>query len=297
MAQQAFDAQLERELLVLKAVPGTSGVSASAYSGPDLNKVRVNLYYTAEEGASRKKIAGVASATKPTKLDAAHDAKRKLAAIVGDDVIATAERLVAENLIANGAATSECGAATSSTAPSAFEVLGQTQRLQSELRAAELRLSSELQLVRTAERSHDAARQQVLEAREALERHTKRQRSAPEQVHARLNCGTSAPLPPPDARARRPAPRGRLLPRRRPTTRASPEAAPTPRAGNSSAATRAPSTRRRRSRSGIDAPWGSTASGARPARPTTTAGGITGGVASSARCVAGRPARWVPSSL
>ena len=58
--------------------------------------------------ARRKKIAGVASTTKPTKLDAAHDAKRKLAAIIGDDMIATAERLVAENLIANGAATSEC---------------------------------------------------------------------------------------------------------------------------------------------------------------------------------------------
>ena len=60
MAQQAFDAQLERELLVLKVVPGTSGVSASAYSGPDLNKVRVNLYYTAEDGApqedSRRRI-------------------------------------------------------------------------------------------------------------------------------------------------------------------------------------------------------------------------------------------------
>ena len=124
MAQQAFDAELYREVLVLKAVPGTSGVSPSAYTGPDLNRMRVNLYYTAEDGGSRKKISGVASAIRPTQFDAALDAKRKLAAIVGDDVIATAERLVAENLLADGGVTSERGAP-----PSAFAVLGHAHEL------------------------------------------------------------------------------------------------------------------------------------------------------------------------
>ena len=175
-----MDAAVERELLVLKAVPGTSSVSASKYSGPDLNKVRVNLGYTADEsGAKRKMIAGVASADKPTQLHAAHDAKRKLAAIVGNDVIAAAERQVADNLAAK--ASTEAGAA-SSAPPSAFAVLGQTQRLQAELRAAELRAARELKLVRAAEQSHNAVQQQVLIARDALELHTKRQRSKLEQA-------------------------------------------------------------------------------------------------------------------
>ena len=83
-------------------------------------------------------------------------------------------------------------------------MLGATQRLQAELRAAELRADGELQVLHAAEQAHDAARAQVAEARAALDEHTKRQRTEPAQVSLAPTCALArGPRSPP---ARRPHP-------------------------------------------------------------------------------------------
>ena len=88
------DAQLEREVNVLRAVPGVRCVSSSKYTGSDLNKMNVFFLVTPPApGSSEMQVR-----TSCNRL--LRDAKRKLELIVGDTVLQQAGRA------------SACGAAT-----------------------------------------------------------------------------------------------------------------------------------------------------------------------------------------
>lgn len=88
------DAQLEREVNVLRAVPGVRCVSSSKYTGSDLNKMNVFFLVTPPApGSSEMQVR--TSCNRPNKLAAAMEAKRKLELIVGDTVLLAAEQRVA----------------------------------------------------------------------------------------------------------------------------------------------------------------------------------------------------------
>ena len=176
-----MDKVLEHELRVLATIEGVTGVSASAYTGTDLNRMTINLYVQRPDFNSgmQKQVITKCSRDVPNKIAAARLAQQKLGQLLGEDAVRAAVEQVA---VEDGAG---CGA-TTSTAPapaSAFAVLGETQRLQGEVRAAELRAVRELEATRAAEAAHDTAMEALAEARAALESHQKRQRTeAPEQV-------------------------------------------------------------------------------------------------------------------
>jgi len=120
-------------------------------------------------------------ATFATKLDAAREVKSRLIGIVGEAAVIAAEQLVAARAVAVHPPSS--AAASSSSAAPQFAVLGETQRLKSVLRAAELRAASAEKVSREADRivseSEAAcmlAYASVEEAKAALARHGKRQR-------------------------------------------------------------------------------------------------------------------------
>ena len=115
-----------------------------------------------EPEAERQQIRVPCAADKPTQADAARVAKRRVAAILGEAAVETAERLVTERRAAAG--------------PSGVErtvnaVLGETQRLQALLRAAQTRATKAEVAAERAET--DAA----VQARELW--------STEEQVHMR----------------------------------------------------------------------------------------------------------------
>jgi len=176
---------------VLRHVDGVTGVSPSAYTGTDLNRMNINLYVHRPDfnNGQRKQVITKCSRDVPNKLTAARLAKQKLGAMLGEDAVRAAEEQVAA---ASASASTE---AASTSQRSVGAVLGMTQQLQGELRAAELRAARELQLVRAAEAAHNEAQEQVAAARAALESHQKRQRIAPEQVSCRRACGVRAQAP------------------------------------------------------------------------------------------------------
>ena len=90
------DAQLEREVNVLRAVPGVRCVSSSKYTGPDLNKMNIFFRVTPPApGSSEMQVRTSCNRRLPNKLAAAMEAKRKLELIVGDTVLLAAEQRVA----------------------------------------------------------------------------------------------------------------------------------------------------------------------------------------------------------
>ena len=135
------------ELRVLRHVEGVTGVSPSAYTGTDLNRMNMNLYVHRPgfNNGQRKQVITKCSRDVPNKLTAARLAKQKLGAMLGEDAVRAAEEQVA----AQASASTE---AASTSQRSVGAVLGMTQQLQGELRAAELRAARELQHKRSAER-------------------------------------------------------------------------------------------------------------------------------------------------
>lgn len=122
-------------------------------------------------------------ATFATKLDAAREVKSRLIGIVGEAAVIAAEQLVAARAVAVHPPSSAAASSSSAAPQSAFAVLGETQRLKSVLRAAELRAASAEKVSREADRivseSEAAcmlAYASVEEAKAALARHGKRQR-------------------------------------------------------------------------------------------------------------------------
>ena len=221
------DAQLQHLPAVLGAVAGVSDVSESKYTGPDLNRMNVFLRVQPPDGSGVRPVRANCSQQCPTKLGAARDCLRKLELIVGESASRAAEQQVAD------AAAGSTSALAATDPPAAAPrmvgaVLGATQRLQAELHGAELRANSELQLLRRADEAHDAARLQVLEARAALDQHTKRQRTELAQVaRAHRTPRLARPISPPTApRAPRPTPRAHCAPRPALPT-AQPTASPT----------------------------------------------------------------------
>ena len=196
------DAQLNNLLAVLRAVPGVSGVSQSKYSGPELNKMNIFFRVQPPDGGDVMPVRTACNQQLPTKLAAARDGLRKLELIVGEQAIRAAEQHVAD--AAAGSTSTSAAADPPAEIRTVGAVLGATQRLQAELRAAELRADGELQVLHAAEQAHDAARAQVAEARAALDEHTKRQRTEPAQVSLAPTCALArGPRSPP---ARRPHP-------------------------------------------------------------------------------------------
>ena len=180
--EHELEADREHELEVLQAIVGVSGAKYFGTEGHKSKQFGVNLYVHPEPEAERKKIRVACAADKPTQADAARAAKRRVAAILGEAAVETAERLVTERRAAAG--------------PSGVErtvnaVLGETQRLQALLRAAQTRATKAEVAAERAEteaaeaaaailREPEAARKQAwleLEAAHAaLDAHAKRQR-------------------------------------------------------------------------------------------------------------------------
>jgi len=81
---------LDIEVAILKAIPGCSGVATSSYTGPILNKMQVQLKVQQPNGGGKLPINVHCKASLPTKLDAARAAKRRVAAIVGEELVINA---------------------------------------------------------------------------------------------------------------------------------------------------------------------------------------------------------------
>lgn len=86
----------DRELEVLRAVVGVSGASYFGTEGHKSKQFGVNMYVRPEPEAERQQIRVPCAADKPTQADAARVAKRRVAAILGEAAVETAERLVTE---------------------------------------------------------------------------------------------------------------------------------------------------------------------------------------------------------
>ena len=117
-----MNALVERELLVLKALPGTSHVGRQPKASVDANNLNSNKVYLMLPGGRKKphdssmpakSIAVHFSATIDNHLDAVLELKRQMRDILGDDVVAAAEELVRAG---PGAAGSSSGSPRSSTA-------------------------------------------------------------------------------------------------------------------------------------------------------------------------------------
>eukprot|EP00966_Prymnesium_polylepis_P151971 3510393-Prymnesium_polylepis.1 len=96
LASAEHDRLLDLELAVLRAIPGCSGVKPSAYTGPELNKMGVQLRIEDPSNDYRKKAINVHgnATTIRSKLKAAREAKRRVAEIVGKKTVSEAEREV-----------------------------------------------------------------------------------------------------------------------------------------------------------------------------------------------------------
>jgi hypothetical protein len=204
---------LAQELRVLRALPGVKYVGdfPAGRAVSDLNKIGVKMMFPGgldvphDSEAKLRQISVHCSANVPDKLAAALAMKGKLAVVLGAAAIAAAQQLVLDEVAAEASA-----GASASAPPTAFSVLGATQRLQSQLRAADLRAQAAERAAVIAE--EEAARSAVLHvagpeaarkdawasleaARDALATHTKKQRAE----------ATTAPAP-----ATEPAWRSRL---------------------------------------------------------------------------------------
>ena len=91
---------LDHELAVLRAITGCTGVKPSAYTGPELNKMGVQLKVQPPDvpgqPSQRKKHINVhCNATLDMKLKAAREAKRRVSLIVGEAAVKAAEETAA----------------------------------------------------------------------------------------------------------------------------------------------------------------------------------------------------------
>ena len=186
---ESSEQELDNILAVLRAVPGVRSVSASKYTGPDLDRMNVLFRYNPPSGGPQLTLRTACSRHVPTKLKAAQVARDKLIAIVGKEAIALAEKQVREAAAIGSSMASpspppaaEKSTASASAPVNAFGIIGQTQQLQANVRAAELRTARALEVVRTAEAAHDLETEQMEQAKEALDLHQMRQRTAEEQA-------------------------------------------------------------------------------------------------------------------
>jgi hypothetical protein len=82
---------LKFEMAVLSTIPGCSGAGESNYNGPDLNKMDVHVRVLPPGETSKKMIRRSCSAEFDTKLKAAREVKRRVALVVGSEVVSAAE--------------------------------------------------------------------------------------------------------------------------------------------------------------------------------------------------------------
>jgi hypothetical protein len=176
----------DRELEVLRAVVGVSGANYFGTEGHKSKQFGVNLYVRPEPEAERQQIRVPCAADKPTQADAARVAKRRVAAILGEAAVETAERLVTERHTAGPSVERNVNA-----------VLGETQRLRAVLRGAETRADAAERaatraeaeaaeavaaILRAPEEARKAAWLEVEAAQASLDAHTKRQRVEQEAI-------------------------------------------------------------------------------------------------------------------
>ena len=121
----------ERELEVLRVIVGVTGANYFGTEGHRKKQFGVHLQVRANPEAERQMIRVPCSGDKPTQADAAREAKRRVAAVLGDAAVEAAERLVTERRAAAGT--------SASVERNVNAVLGKTQRLQALLRAAQTR--------------------------------------------------------------------------------------------------------------------------------------------------------------
>ena len=85
---------LKYEMAVLSEIPGCSGAGESAYTGPDLNKMDVHVRVQLPGETSKKLIRRSCSAEFDTKLKAAREVKRRVALVVGSEVVSATEEQI-----------------------------------------------------------------------------------------------------------------------------------------------------------------------------------------------------------
>jgi len=132
---------LKTEVSVLRAVAGVSNLNVYPAKGRvdaklNNNGVRCDVLRVAGEFVERTTINVHCGEAFATQLDAAREVRRRVVGMVGEAAYLAAEQL------ARPPPSSAAAASTSAAAPSAFAVLGEAQRLKSELRAAEQRAAS-----------------------------------------------------------------------------------------------------------------------------------------------------------
>mmetsp|Transcript_2185 Transcript_2185/g.6591 ORF Transcript_2185/g.6591 Transcript_2185/m.6591 type:complete len:247 (+) Transcript_2185:147-887(+) len=125
---------LEQQLAILRLIEGVSGVFASEYVGPDLQRMNVQLKVLPRRSSTKKPIRVPCSGARPDKLACALEAKRRVREELGDAAVDAAERLFIERRAAAAAA-----ASTSSAPLPATGHLMRTNQLAANLRAAQLR--------------------------------------------------------------------------------------------------------------------------------------------------------------
>lgn len=85
--------RVEQELDILRAIPACSCVSQSKYTGPQLNRMGVQLLLELAPNEKKKLINVHCSAQLDSKLKAALEVKRRVAALIGSDAVRAAEAL------------------------------------------------------------------------------------------------------------------------------------------------------------------------------------------------------------
>ena len=127
--------ELLLQLEILRAIPGTSSVNDFGVEGegkPNTYGVLLKLQAPIVAGSQteQKPLRVACSKDRATKLDAALQMKKNVAAIVGEDAVEQAESLIIERQAAAGG----------STAPStAFDVLALTQKLRAVVKSGAAR--------------------------------------------------------------------------------------------------------------------------------------------------------------
>lgn len=188
------------QLEILRAVSGTSAVRHFGVEG-DGRPQDYGVYLEVQPpdpNARKKPIRVPCSKSRTTVLQAALDAKKSVAAIVGEDAVEQAERLVMERQAAAGGL----------TAPStAFDVLALTQKLRAVVKSAELRATAAEQRARqVAERAaaeaaasmcepeaaRQAAWQELEAARAALDAHHLQQQPKRQRVEGEAGSAEAA---------------------------------------------------------------------------------------------------------
>ena len=150
---------LEYALLVLKAVPGTSGVAAypkgRTAARPTDNKVQ--CVYTPPDGGEVQLIKVCGSGAAPDKLTAALEVRRQLAEKVGPDAIAAAEATVRRNLGLDAPQQQSFFEASQMRQ----RLLAQQSQLKEQLKPATKRLKDAAAAVQAAEELYEAAEREV----------------------------------------------------------------------------------------------------------------------------------------